>query len=197
MAIRPVLAVALIFAGCGGEPREQWRDPPGGVPPAQGVFPVAIGAGPRFAPPAGRTGEPCAAGPVRGRFRAHIELFADRQAVLIPAGIGTAAPRRDANGRIDAADCRARIRTLEPTGVVEFDAAGLTVADVFAVWGQRLGDRRLLSFSGAVEAFVAGERVHSGPAGIPLTDEAQIVLEVGGYIEPHASFNFPPRVVGR
>ena len=193
MAIRPVLTVALILAGCGGEPREQWRDPPGGVSKAQGVFPVAIGAGPAFAPPAGVTGDPCDAGPVQGRFRAHIELFADRQAVLIPAGIGLREPRRDENGRIDAAACRARVRTLEPTGVVEFDGSNLTVADVFAVWGQRLGDRRLLSFTGPVSAFVAGRRVNSDPADIALADGAQIVLEVGGYVEPHASFAFPPR----
>lgn len=193
MLIRPVLAGLLILAGCGGEPAEQWRDPPGGVPAAQGVMPVAIGAGPAFAPPAGVAGEPCAAGPVRGRFRAHVELFAQRQAVLIPPGIGLRAPRRDENGRIDAADCRARVRTLEPTGVLEFDSRGLTVGDLFAVWGQRLGDRRLLSFRGEVEAFVAGERVDQDPAGIELTDEAQIVIEVGGYVEPHASFSFPPR----
>ena len=193
MAIRPALAGLVILAGCGGEPREQWRDPPGGVPKAQGVFPVAIGAGPAFAPPAGVTGEPCAAGPVQGRFRAHVELFAERQAVLIPAGIGLHAPRRDENGRIDAAECRARVRTLEPTGVVDFDDAGLTVADLFTVWGQALGDRRLLSFRGTVEAFVAGKGVDQDPAEIPLTDEAQIVLEVGGSVEPHASFRFPPR----
>lgn len=193
MKIRPVLAGLVILAGCGGEPREQWRDPPGGVPRAQGVFPVAIGAGPAFAPPAGTTGAPCEAGPVHGQFRAHVELFAERQAVLIPAGIGLQAPRRDENGRIDAARCRARVRTLEPTGVVDFDTRGLTLADLFEVWGQHLGERRLLSFSGAVDAFVAGERVDGDPARIPLTDRAQIVIEVGGYIEPHASFAFPPR----
>ena len=61
------------------------------------------------------------------------------------------------------------------------------------MWGQALGDRRLLSFRGTVEAFVAGKRVDQDPAEIPLTDEAQIVLEVGGSVEPHASFRFPPR----
>ncbi|MDA0182599.1 hypothetical protein OJ997_19975 [Solirubrobacter phytolaccae] len=193
MAIRPVLAAVVLLVGCGGTPREQWRDPPGGVPTAQGVFPVPIGAGPRFSPPAGPTSEPCTAGPVQGRFRAHVELFARRQAVLIPAGIGLKAPRRDENNRIVAADCRARVRTLEPTGVVEFDERGLTVADLFAVWGQRLGDHRLLSFTGTVQAFVAGERVEQDPATLPLTDEAQIVIEIGGYVEPHASFAFPPR----
>lgn len=193
MKIRPVLAGLVILAGCGGEPPEQWRDPPGGVPRAQGVFPIAIGAGPAFAPPAGVTRAPCAPGPVRGRFRAHVELFADRQAVLIPAGIGLQGPRRDENGRIDAARCRARVRTLEPTGVVDFDARGLALGDLFEVWGQRLGERRLLSFTGTVEAFVAGERVELDPAEVELTDGAQVVVEVGGYVEPHASFNFPPR----
>ena len=182
-----------MLAACGGEPREQWRDPPGGVPKAQGVTPVAIGAGPRFAPPAHPTTAPCSPGPVQGRARAHIELFAQRQAVLIPAGIGLRRPRADENHRIVAAACRARVRTLEPTGVVDFDAPGLTVADFFAVWGERLGRRRMLSFTGKIEVFVAGRRVDEDPADIPLTDRAQIVIEIGGYVEPHASFAFPPR----
>jgi hypothetical protein len=193
MLIRPVVAALVTLAACGGEPAEQWRDPPGGVPAAQGVTPVAIGAGPRFSPPAGDTAEPCAPGPVQGRYRAHIELFARRQAVLIPAGIGLRNPHEDENGRVDAADCRARVRTLEPTGVVEFDEPDLTVADVFAVWGQRLGPRRLLSFRGVVQAFVAGRPTEREPAAIALTDGAQIVIEIGGYVEPHASFAFPPR----
>lgn len=188
-----MLAALVMLAACGSEPGpEQWRDPPGGVPKAQGVFPVAIGAGPAFAPPP-RTATPCTAGTVQGRYRAHIELFADRQAVLIPAGIGLERPRKDENGRIDGAGCRAALRTLEPTGVVDFDDSNLTVGDLFEVWGETLGDRRLLSFTGPVEAFVAGRRVDTDPADIPLTDEAQIVIEIGGYVEPHASYAFPPR----
>jgi hypothetical protein len=28
---------------------------------------------------------------------------------------------------------------------------------------------------------------------VPLTDEAQIVVEIGGYVPPHRSYLFPPR----
>lgn len=188
-----MLVAAVLLAGCGGERAEQWRDPPGGVPTAQGVFPIAIGAGPDYSPIAGQTREPCEPGEVQGRYRAHIELFAFKQAVLIPDAIGLRGPRQDANGRIDRATCRARVRTLEPTGVFDFDEPGLTVRDVFEVWDEPLTDRRMLTFVGKIEAFVAGKRVEGDPGDIPLTDEAQIVIEIGGYVEPHASFNFPPR----
>jgi hypothetical protein len=44
-----------------------------------------------------------------------------------------------------------------------------------------------------VAAFVAGKR-YAGPAAqIPLTPNAQIVVEIGGYVPPHRTYLFPPR----
>ena len=112
---------------------------------------------------------------------------------MIPAAIGVAADARREYGRVVDADCRADARTLDPSGVVHFDRDDLRLADLFAVWGQPLGRARLLSFRGAVSAFVGGRRVTGDPADISLRDGAQIVLESGGYIPPHPSFRFPPR----
>jgi hypothetical protein len=138
-------------------------------------------------------GAGCSPGAVAGRFRAHVELFGRRHAVVVPAGIGVAAPLRREYGRIVGAGCRARVRTLDPSGVVTFDRGGLRLRDLFAVWGQPLGPRALGSFPGPVSVFVDGHRVAGDPAGVPLRDGAQIVLESGGYIPPHRSFRFPPR----
>ena len=188
-----VLLVAL-WCGCGERTavREEPVDPREAA--EQGLIPTAIGRGPEFVPPArAPADEDCSAGPVDGRFRAHVELFGRRQAVVIPAAIGLAPPFEREHHRIVGARCRAEARTLDPAGVVHFDRADLRLGDLFAIWGEPLGPRRMAAFRGAVSAFVGGRRVHGDPAAIPLRDGAQIVLQVGGYIPPHPTFKFPPR----
>jgi hypothetical protein len=157
--------VSVLVAGCGSQAPKPIATP--------------IGVGPEFRPPAG-IHAPCRRGPLHGRYRAHVELFLRRRVVVVPAGIGVGRPWHERFGRIESAHCRAELRTLDPTGVVEFDRNGLTMDDVFRVWGH--------PFAGA--AYVGGKRV-TGP--IPLTDGAEIVLEAGGYVPPHRSFLFPPR----
>jgi hypothetical protein len=156
------------------------------------LIPTSIGRGPEFQPSARVPTSGCAAGAVAGRFRAHIELFGRRQAIVIPAAIGLAPPLRRESGRVVAARCRADMRTLDPTGVVQFDRGDLHLGDLFALWGEPLDGDRMLSFRGAVSVFVAGKRRSGDPADVPLRDGAQIVVESGGYIPPHPSFRFPP-----
>jgi hypothetical protein len=130
---------------------------------------------------------------VRQLVRAHIEVFARRRVVIVPAGIGVVPPFLLRNGFVRRARCSYPLRTVEPTGVVELDALlRPTVGDLFSVWGRRLGPRRLLSFSGAERAYVAGRRWHGDPRRIPLRRHSQIVLEVGGYVPPHRSYLFGP-----
>jgi hypothetical protein len=147
---------------------------------AAAPIPTPVGAGPRFQPPAATHGI-CVPGLREGRFRAHVELFAQKRVVVVPRGIGL----RDG--------CRARVRTLDPTGVLQFDRPGLTLGDLFAVWGRPLGARRLLGWRGRVTAFVGGRRVPGPVTEIPLRDRAQIVVEIGGYIPPHSTYLFPRR----
>jgi hypothetical protein len=210
------LVALALCAGCGGGEHGARSDAPAaasgggaqaparGVPrtPAgieprvaieQGLIPTPIGSGPEFRPAARVPDSGCAPGGVSGRYRAHVEVFGRKQAVVIPAGIGVGAVARREFGRVVDADCRADARTLDPSGVVHFDRDDLSLGDLFAVWGQPLDRARLLSFRGDVSAFVGGRRVTGDPAGISLRDGAQIVLESGGYIPPHPSFRFPPR----
>ena len=171
-----VICLALIVGACGAQAPQ--------LPPD--VTPVPIGAAPAAHAPSG----PCAAGPVTGHFRAHVELFAQRRAIVIPAGIGLRAPVVGPSGRVVRAACRASVRTLEPVGVVDFDRRGLTLRDLFAVWGEPLGSHRMLSYRGPVRVFVAGREADLDA---PLRDGAQIVVELGGYVPPHRSFLFPRR----
>jgi hypothetical protein len=147
--------------------------------------PTPIGLGPRFMPPRTGSGAPpaatCTPGPLPGAIRVHLELFARHRVVVIPARVGV------------RKGCRYPLRTLTPTGVIELDRRGSTLGDFFAVWRMPLSRRRLLTFRGAVTAYVAGKPWQGDVGAVPLTDEAEIVLEIGGYIPPHRFYLFPPR----
>lgn len=190
-------AATIVLSGCGagaGAGNPGRRDAGQRIPAALVREARPIGRGARFHPPAG--------GPVLGACRrglgqrdaVHVELFAANRVVLVATGIGTRPPRRLDEGRIAAARCYGALVTLEPTGVVLIRRGSrLTVADLFRSWGQSLGRQRMASFSGhEVAAFVDGRR-RDGPVGrIALRRHAEIVLEVGPHVPPHAAYLFPP-----
>ena len=125
----------------------------------------------------------------------HVELFARGRVVIVPAGIGVAAPRVRAGAYVEPRGCSYAARTLEPTGVIETRRGSqLTLGDAFRIWGQPLSPTRLAGFattrSSPVRAYVGGKRWHGSLRTIPLRRHAQIVLEVGRYIPPHHSFLF-------
>jgi len=185
-----VIAGAVALAGCGG-----------GGPGGSGGRPVLtpIGRGVAFLPsPAAASvtsrravrGMRCEPGAAR-RYGVHLELFAHRRVIIVPAGVGVAPPRR-AEGRYVAGPCTYPLRTREPTGVIEVAEPGRTLGDFFAVWDRPLGPRRLLGFRGTVRAWVNGRRRIGDPRTIPLQRHAEIVLEVAGYVPPHERYGFPP-----
>ena len=150
--------------------------------------PWPIGAGMRYHPSpttaAVRSGSPVGrfqCGHATARFAVHLELFAHRRVIVVPAGIG------------DGPGCMYPLRTTAPTGVVDVAAATATLGDLFRVWGRRLGPRRLLSFTSRAGtfAFVAGRRVHGDPRSIVLKPRMQLVLEIAGALPPHPSYLFP------
>jgi hypothetical protein len=190
-------AAAIVLSACGagaGAGNPGRRDAGQRIPAALAREARPIGRGARFHPPAG--------GPVLGACRpglghrdaVHVELFAANRVTLVASSIGTRPPRQWEEGRIAAAGCYGALVTLEPTGVVLIRrGARLTVADLFRSWGQPLGRQRMASFSAhEVTAFVDGRR-RNGPVGrIALRRHAEIVLEVGPYVPPHAAYLFPP-----
>ena len=192
----PIIAAALV-TGCGTS--HSTSSTPANAQIPQGLLSQArpIGAGPAFQPPAaGPVTGPClpALGPRDG---AHVEVFAANRVVLLPAGIGIRSPRASATGRISRASCYGALVTLDPTGLVLVrPGAGLTMATLFRSWGQPLSATRLASFRAApgthVSVFVDGRPWPGAPGALPLTRHAEIVLEVGPHVPPHASYAFPP-----
>lgn len=123
-----------------------------------------------------------------------MELFANQRVIVVPSGVGVAAPRR-VGPYVRGGACFYPLVTLEPTGVVELTARRrpLRLGDLFALWGQPLSPSRLASFGGApVRGYVNGQAVSGDPAAIVLRPHLEIVLETGGYVEPHRSYRFPP-----
>jgi hypothetical protein len=182
------------LAGCGGKAPS---DPLRGVPSALVLEARPIGSGPRFHPPA--------KGPVLGacdrgigrRFGVHVELFAANRVVLVAQGIGTRPPRHFSGGRISGARCYGDLVTIDPTGLVLIRSGlHLTMADLFRSWGQPLSERRLLSFAvprgTRVTVFIDGHPSSLAPGQVPLARHAELVLEVGPHVPPHASYTFPP-----
>jgi hypothetical protein len=186
-----VAALAVIaVCGCGGDRR--LTQLPRTAP--------SVGPSARHRPPS--LGARAARGlPIRGlrctsadasRFGVHLELFAARRVVLIPPGIGIAPPRTREGAYVRGGRCSYPLRTSEPTGVIEAAGPPKTLGDLFAVWGQPLSRKAMAGFRGPVRAYVGGRAWHGAPGAIPLARHAQIVVEVGGYVRPHASYRFPP-----
>lgn len=180
----------MLLAGCGGT--DSKRD--------ASYLPLPVGHGPGYRPPAlspaVREARPlpglaCRAGP-GPRNLAHIELFAARRVVVVPAGVGVSPPQRREGARILAGRCYYPVATFEPTGVVAVArGARTTIGQLFAIWGQPLSRWRLAGFGGAtIAAFVDGRRVFGDPGSIPLTAGSEIVLEINGQVPPHASYRF-------
>ncbi len=95
----------------------------------------------------------------------HVEIFVDRKVLLLPAGIGLRPPLRRAGlARLHGGQCAYPLHTLDPTGTVFVDRARpRALGDLFAVWGQRLAPRRLLSFAGRVRVFRNGREWRGDP----------------------------------
>jgi hypothetical protein len=166
------------------------------------VIPIPAGRTPAYhlpaLSPAARRRAPiaglrCARGRPRS-YGVHLDLYANRLVVPIPAGIGIAPPQRRSGAYVRGGACTYPLRTYEPTGVVVVDATTPPpiLQQLFAVWGQPLGSDRVAGFRGRVRAFLNGRPWRASAGAIPLARHAEIVLEIGGYLPPHPRYRFGP-----
>jgi hypothetical protein len=205
LACATLLALGLcgLFNGGCGATQTPVRD--GGFSPLRDLASSRrVGQGPRFTPPASGPAVQRAA-PVDGMScgrastaltAVHVEVFAQNHVVVIPAGIGVAPPLRRAGAYVRDGRCLYPLRTLEPTGLVEIAlGATHTLGELFRLWGQPLTPREVAGFAAApsrrVAVFVNGRLWPHSPRSLPLTPHAQITVEVGPHVPPHARYTFP------
>jgi len=187
-------AAAMLLSGCGSSAS------PRGAPPIPGELAAQarpIGRGARFQLPVGGAVLGACRPELGPREGVHVEVFAANRVVLIPAGIGTMAPRELLRGRVRGTRCYGALVTLDPTGLVLVRRGrDLSLSALFRSWGQPLSRRRLGPFAAAppaqVAVFVDGRRWRGRPAAVPLRRHAEIVVEVGPHVPPHSFYAFPP-----
>jgi hypothetical protein len=188
--------IALACAGC-GEPAPSLRAP---LDPSAPRF----GPAPGWSPPAlsarsaaGRTiGSLGCARVRRTRLRAHLEVFVDGLDVVIPPGVGVAAPQRRDGAYVRGGSCSYPLRTSEPTGVIEIASRQrLTLGAFFDVWGQPLSQRGVLRFAAGprrrLTVFFNGRHWRGGVRAVPLRRHASIVVELGRHVARHPVYLFP------
>jgi hypothetical protein len=193
-AVAVALGLAVGLAGCGASH-------PAGVTLPADQQPLPAGRGPAYRL---RSISPAVArrAPIHGLrctrthgrvYGVHLELYAHRLVLPVPAGIGIAPPQRRSGAYVRGGACSYAIRTFEPTGVVVVDVRpAVELRTLFAVWSQPLSRHALGSFRGPVRAFVGGRRWPGPPGSIPLARHAEIVLEIAGAVLPHPRYRFPP-----
>jgi len=175
--------LAALTAGCGGSADEPAPPAPAAVPIGRSPDhrPGALTARTRRALPVGRLRCSRADPP---RYGVHVEVFARRQVVIVPAGIGVAPPHRGRPPYVRSGRCSYPLRTREPTGVVEVaEGTRLTLGDLARLWGRPLREPH---------AWVGGRRWRGDPHAIPLDRHTQIVVSDDARVPVHASYVFPP-----
>jgi hypothetical protein len=157
---RAVLPLLVLYAGCGGG--------------AARVPTIA-------ATPPAREPLHCSTA-MRARARAHVELFRRGDIVVVPAGIGIRAGRRE--GAYVRGRCRAALWTEEPTGLILM-AHPATLGALFATWRRPLPR--------GARAWVDGRPWRGSLGQVPLRDRGQVVVQQGLPLAPvHAAYTFPP-----
>ena len=130
---------------------------------------------------------PCEAGErLTYHVHAHLAIFAEGQAVTVPAGIGI------------RSNCIYWLHTHDTSGILHVEAPsqrGFTLGQVFAIWGQPLSSTQLMNKTvdaqHQIKAYLNGQEFTGDPAAIPLTSHAVIVLEYGPPFPAPQPFTFP------
>lgn len=116
---------------------------------------------------------------------AHLQVYVDGRSRALPGGIGIVDEHPIATQQglfYGALTCMYWLHTRAADGLVEVEAPvsrRFTLGDLFAVWHQPLGDKRVAGAHGRVTATVNGRRWHRNPALIPLVEHEAIQLAVG------------------
>jgi hypothetical protein len=176
--------------------------PPATLGPEGVPIPVARAlAGPgRVTPGAKIDGIPCAgAEQLVFHVHAHLTIFVAGAPRQVPAGVGIGPPREaQATPRgafVAGGTCFSWLHTHAADGIIHLESPvqrTFTLGELFDVWKQPLGPRRVGPATGRVTAFLDGRRYRGNPRDIPLGGHAQIQVDVGRPAVAPVAIRFPP-----
>jgi hypothetical protein len=117
----------------------------------------------------------------------HLAMFVDGRPYSLPLGVGMVAPiviENTSSGEfaLGSQHCLYWAHVHAQDGIIHIEspeARDFTLGQVMDIWHVALTSSGLGSFSGSITATVDGRAWPGDPATIPLTQHAQIVLNVG------------------
>jgi hypothetical protein len=144
-------------------------------------------------------GVPCErAEKVAFHIHAHLTIFVNGKARVIPYGIGIGPPLAGENTSlgpfVTVGNCFMWLHTHALDGIIHMEAPKLvkfTLGQFFAIWGQPLSSGRVGPAKGKVTAFYNGKVWTGSPASIPLSSALQIQLDVGTPVVAPEHIVFP------
>jgi hypothetical protein len=131
-------------------------------------------------------------------LHAHLTLFVSGHAFQVPYGIGIGQPLKGYNTNLGpvvlGGSCFMWLHTHAADGIVHVEAPKrqtFTLGQFFSVWGVALSRSRIGSRFGKVVSFYKGKPWKGDPKAIPLTNEAQIQLDLGTPLIAPVHIRFP------
>ncbi|HEV3227835.1 MAG TPA: hypothetical protein VGY97_00055 [Solirubrobacteraceae bacterium] len=130
-------------------------------------------------------------------IHAHLAVFVNGAAKIIPYGIGIPPPRQveqtQAGPFVLSGACFYWLHSHTEDGIIHIESPiqrVYTLGNYFDLWGQPLGPTQVGPASGPVSAFVNGQPYTRDPRSIPLTAHAVVQLDVGTPKPAPAPFTF-------
>jgi hypothetical protein len=212
-ALAAALAAAIAIAGCGSSKTNTGTSASTGTqtmatPTTSGPsstlgyegIPLELGGSvapaSSTAPGTPVDGIQCAAEQLAYHIHAHLAVYAEGEALSLPAGIGIpgAKVQQTQYGQVvGQGTCFYWLHTHTTDGVIHIESPTqriYTLGNFFDEWRQPLTATQVASVRGKVTAYVNGKLFAGSPRNIPLNAHAVIQLDVGGKPPPFMPISF-------
>ena len=194
-----VACIVLAAASCGGSVASGAPPTPSGAPASPAGRPTLLWPAPPD--PLERTVaaglEPAPREFLNNHVHAHLDVFIDGEAILVPAGIGINIEDPEVRtfdlpdgtvsyGGIEMCDqpCISPLHTHDASGVIHTESSDPepnTLGQFFDEWGVELSETCVGEHCDPtpIAVYIAGERHEGDPRAIEITDQKVIVIVVG------------------
>ena len=130
-------------------------------------------------------------------IHAHLAVYVNGQARIVPEGIGITPPRQETQSGsgpfVTSGTCFYWLHSHTADGIIHIESPvqrTFTLGDYFDIWGQPLSASQVGPATGTLIAYVNGTRYNGDPRAIALTAHALVQLDVGQDVAPQP-FAFP------